>query len=90
MTTTTAPDGQDVAWSSSDASVATVENGVVTGVAEGTAIITATYGGKTATCEVTISKIAVTNISISRQTIAYLGDEAFTLTASVRPSDATI
>lgn len=44
-----------VSWTSSDASVATVEGGVVTGVAEGTVTITATAGGKTASCTVTVT-----------------------------------
>lgn len=44
-----------VTWSSSNSSVATVnENGVVTGVSQGTAIITATAGDKTASCMVTV------------------------------------
>lgn len=43
-------------WSSSDPSVATVRNGVVTAVSAGTAIITATCaGGYSASCEVTVS-----------------------------------
>lgn len=44
-----------VAWKSSNEAVATVSsNGVVSGVAEGTATITATAGELTATCEVTV------------------------------------
>ena len=44
-----------VTWSSSDESVATVANGKVTGLKNGTATITATsYHGLTATCEVTV------------------------------------
>jgi uncharacterized protein YjdB/alpha-tubulin suppressor-like RCC1 family protein len=45
-----------VAWSSSAPDVATVEDGVVTAVAEGAATITATTlsGGFTATCDVTV------------------------------------
>ncbi len=48
-----------VTWTSSNTSVATVtQEGVVTGVAEGTATITATTAnGKTATCAVTVSKV---------------------------------
>lgn len=51
---------KSVTWSTSDASIATVNNGVVTGVATGTATITATTvdGGKTATCTVTVSAAA--------------------------------
>ena len=52
--TATASDGSAVTWSTSDASVATVENGVVTGVKKGTATITATAGEAKATCAVTV------------------------------------
>lgn len=41
LTAATVPAGETVTWSSSDTSVATVAGGVVTGVAEGNAIITA-------------------------------------------------
>ena len=45
-----------VTWTSSNEDVATVdEDGVVTAVAAGTATITVTAGGKTATCAVTVS-----------------------------------
>jgi uncharacterized protein (TIGR02145 family) len=43
-----------VTWTSSDASKATVANGTVTAVAEGTATITAKAGNQTATCVVTV------------------------------------
>ena len=44
------PSTAAVTWSSSDTSVATVANGLVTGVAAGTATITASAGTKTASC----------------------------------------
>ena len=46
----------NVAWTSSDQSVATVENGKVSAVSLGTAVITATTedGGKTASCQVSV------------------------------------
>jgi len=43
-----------IVWSSNNTTVATVANGTVTGIAEGTATITAAVGGKTATCAVTV------------------------------------
>ena len=42
----------DVTWTSSDPGVASVEGGVVTAVGKGTAIITASYRGETASCTV--------------------------------------
>ena len=44
-----------VAWSTSDATIATVKDGVVTGVKKGTANIVATVGTFTATCAVTVT-----------------------------------
>lgn len=44
-----------VTWTSDNTSVATVDNGVITAVAAGTAIITATADGKSATCNVTVN-----------------------------------
>lgn len=44
----------NVSWGTSDASVATVSNGVITAVGEGTATITATCGAQTATCSISI------------------------------------
>lgn len=45
----------DVVWTSSDTKVATVKGGTVTGVAAGTATITAKIGGKSATSTVTVT-----------------------------------
>ena len=46
----------EVTWASSDSTKATVsDNGLVTGVAEGSATITATCGAFSATCSVTVS-----------------------------------
>ena len=62
LTATVAPDDADnktVTWSTSAEAVATVENGVVTAVHEGTAVITATAGGKSAACTVTVKAPAV-------------------------------
>jgi uncharacterized protein YjdB len=51
---------KNITWSSSNTSVATVANGVVTAVSAGTAIITVTTedGGKTATCSVTVNPVS--------------------------------
>jgi len=47
--------GRTVTWSSSDANVATVDDGVVTAVGEGKCNITARIGKKTFTCAVTVA-----------------------------------
>ncbi len=55
LTATVEPAGAaEVTWESSNTAVATVDGGVVTGVAEGTAIIAASADGKTASCIVTV------------------------------------
>jgi hypothetical protein len=61
LTATVAPanaDNKNVRWSSSNESVAIVENGKITAKAEGTAVITVTTddGSKTASCTVTVTK----------------------------------
>ena len=64
--------GRDITWSSSDDGVATVSSdGVVTGIAIGSAIITATSEGKsgTATIEVEVPVVAVV-VSPEEATIA--------------------
>lgn len=51
---------KDVVWESSDTNVATVDaKGKVTSVSEGTATITATANGKTASCIVTIKESSI-------------------------------
>ena len=61
LTATTTPAGYAVKWSSANKAVATVAaDGTVTGVAGGTTTITATFGTKTATCEVTVADPTIT------------------------------
>ena len=60
LTATVLPENattKQMIWTSSNESVATVENGVVTAKAEGTAVITATNvrGGASASCNVTVT-----------------------------------
>ena len=88
LTATGVPVGETVTWTSDDESVATVENGVVTAVAEGTATITATAGGKSATCKVTVTKagseqVTVTGVSLDEATMELSVGGTGTLNATV-------
>ena len=86
---------KSIKWTSSNTSVATVSNGVITGVAEGTATITATSNnGKTATVKVTVEKGSVTviqptGITVSPTTLTLKEGASSTVTATVAPSNAT-
>jgi|LAHS01.1.fsa_nt_gb uncharacterized protein YjdB len=51
-----------VIWTTSDATIATVADGVVTAVKAGTATITASAGGKSGTCAVTVTE-AINKVS---------------------------
>ena len=80
-----------ITWTSSNANVATVTNGVVKGISAGTATITATTkdGGFTDTCEVTVTQNAVTGVRISEKLIDLGMGYKKQITATVMPDDAT-
>ncbi|VEU82730.1 N-acetylmuramoyl-L-alanine amidase CwlH precursor [Acholeplasma hippikon] len=77
-------------WSTSNASVATVANGVVTLVGAGTVTITAKNGLVTATHTITVSlpTVPTTSIEVSGQTTGLVG-QTLTLTATVLPENAS-
>ena len=64
-----------VTWTSSDATVATVKEGVVTGVAAGTATITAKAGEKTAAVDVTVKAAATSGGETGGETGGSTGGE---------------
>lgn len=78
-------------WTSSDPSVATASNGIITGVSDGTAIITATTkdGGFSASCSVTVFSTPVVGMSLPVKNAELGVDCSIVLNAKVRPSDAT-
>ena len=83
---------KSVTWASSKQSVATVSgDGLVTALAEGTTTVTASAGGKSATCTVTVSKknIPVSSVTLDRYSLALVEGEYTVLVATVSPSDAT-
>ncbi len=78
-----------VTWESSDEKVATVdENGKVTAVGGGKAVITVKAGDKSATCEVTVT-VPVTSVTLDKNELSLEKGESAVLTASVDPDDAT-
>lgn len=88
-------ENKSVTWTSSDANIATVYNGTVTGKSSGTVTITATtVNGKTATCKVTVSAappktVSTNGITVSKNSVEiYIGESA-TITATVSPTNAT-
>ena len=83
-----------VTWSSSNESVATVKDGVVTPVGQGTAVVTVTTvdGNKTASSTITVEPliIGVTDIKLDKASMTLIvGGEAETLIATVTPNKAT-
>ncbi|MCD7800197.1 MAG: glycoside hydrolase family 9 protein [Ruminococcus sp.] len=86
--TVSATTGTVTQWSSSDDSVATVVDGVITGVKEGTATITATDAdGNTATVKVTVTSGTATTTSTTEDP----GDTSTTTTttSATDPSDTS-
>lgn len=75
----------EVAWSSSDTTKATVENGVVTSLAEGEVVITASIGEVKAECAITIeSSGQIPSLSLNKETVSMrLGDD-FAIVATLR------
>ena len=84
---------REIMWASSKQSVASVDqSGKVVAVAVGTSTITATAGGKIGSCLVTVSKgyVAVTSVSLDKASLSSMKvGESVTLTATVKPDDAT-
>jgi uncharacterized protein YjdB len=88
---------KNVTWKSSDETKATVDNGgKVTARAEGTATITVTTqdGGKTTTCNVTVTpaaapKVAVIGVTLNEDEIEIAEGHTAFLTATVAPANAS-
>ena len=76
----------DLTWTSNDTSVATVsDKGVVNGVADGTAKVTATYGDVSATCTVTVS--STPSISIAPNPASVKVGSTIDFTATITPTE---
>lgn len=83
-----------VTWSSANPQIASVsDDGIVTGVATGTTLITVTSvdGGRTASCAVTVkaNTVAVTGVNLNVDSLELVEGETETLVATVLPENAT-
>ena len=93
LTATITPDNatdKTITWESSAPAVATVENGKVSALSDGTATITAkTANGLEAECTVTVNPVQATSITLDRSTLElFIGSED-TLTVTFDPADTT-
>ena len=96
LTATVNPDNasnKNVTWSSTDSSVASVENGKVKALKVGTTTITVKTedGEKTATCDITVKAEVyhVTSVVLDQTTAELTEGEELILTATVQPENAT-
>ena len=82
-----------VTWTSSNTSVASVSNGTVTALAEGNTTITASAGGKSAQCAITViaKSINATSISLDRTKVVLdvFGDPSCPLKVILQPENAS-
>lgn len=80
---------KDITWSSSDEEIAQVSDGVITAKGVGKAVITATCGNATSTCEVTVDPVKVTGINLMEETLNMEMSDFYKLTAIIHPENAT-
>lgn len=96
LTATVLPENatdKTVTWETSNTEVATVANGVVTGVAKGEATITAKAGDKTATCKVSVNEtvVEVPSITITNGETATMNTgDTLQLNATVENLEGTV
>ncbi len=93
---TIAPDvatNNTVSWSSNNSDVAAVDSeGLVSAIADGTAIITATTtdgSNLSASCQVTVTSIPVTSVSLNKASLTLDMSDNYQLIATVGPNNAT-
>ena len=84
---------KSITWESSDMEIATVEDGYVTAVAEGSAVITAISNSNpalSATCEITVSEpIPITGLEMKKTEDTVMVGDTVALEFTITPPDAT-
>ena len=84
--------GKEIIWETSNKEIAEVDNeGLVSGKKAGEATITATSGGKSATCKVTVerTKLAVLGVALSTNNIEVQEDKTVKITVNIAPKEAS-
>src|SRR3989475_51848 len=83
--------GRAVAWTSSNAAIATVSAaGLVTGVAAGSAMITATSEGQSGTASVTVAIVPVASVTVSPATAVVLVGATVQLTTTLKDAAGNV
>ena len=86
---TNAKEFYTVTWKSSNTNVAKVANdGTITGVNPGTATVTASAGGKSASVTVTVNATLATNVTLDGCVNTIEAGKTFKLTATITPTTA--
>lgn len=82
---------KDVSWESGSTTVATVsQSGQIDAISEGKTTITVKTkdGGKTASCTVTVKPVAVSSVTLDKETLSLKIGETYSLFATVLPESA--
>jgi uncharacterized protein YjdB len=83
--------GRTVSWGSSNSAFATVsQTGLVTGVAAGSATITATSETKSGTSTVTVTQAPVATVTIAPTAPSVAEDATVTLTATLKDASGNV
>ena len=77
----------EVVWTSSDTTIATVDEGVVTWAGQGECVITASADGAVATCQVSCAEPEIELIDIYEDTIHLKANASYTIFPVILPED---
>lgn len=77
----------EIIWTSSDTTIATVEEGVVTWAGQGECVITASADGAVVTCEVVCNEPEIEAIDIVEESISLKAGESYQIFPIITPED---
>ena len=81
---------KEITWTSSDNSIVSVNNGIISALKAGSATISATSSnGLTATCQVIVKDDSITSIKFDKETVELKVDESIELNVTFNPTDTT-